>query len=61
MGKVLTTGAGSIECEASISCVVSPNRLKTRTDGYDSQVLLPSAARGHCNISYISVFSAYIH
>jgi hypothetical protein len=50
MGKVLTTGAGSIECEASISCVVSPNRLNTRTDGY-SQVLLPSAARGHCNIS----------
>jgi hypothetical protein len=40
MGKVLTTGAGSIECEASISFAVSPNRLKTRPDGLASEIEL---------------------
>jgi hypothetical protein len=40
MGAVLTTGGGidQSECEQPLSsCVVSPNRLKTRPDGHASQ------------------------
>jgi hypothetical protein len=61
MGEVLTTGTGSLGAKPVSPASSARTVLKRALSATPVRVFLPSAARGHCNISYSSVFSAYIH